>query len=146
MQVVIQFSFHKLCTVTLIVKIKLYSTCFTGLMSKPIAACKSVYISWEMASFIEAILNLWRLFKAHLFSSSDISACSLRCHFSAWLNTCLRRRTLVCTALMSSDSTSPLTTAHRPSNMSVTSSRVYVSSTSLCNKDMSIKLLQLKLS
>ena len=41
----------------------------------------------------------------------------------------------MCAALMSSDSTSPLTTAHRPSNMSVTSSRVYVSSTSLRNKN-----------
>ena len=40
----------------------------------------------------------------------------------------------MCAALMSSDSTSPLTTAQRPSNMSVTSSRVYVSSTSLCKQ------------
>lgn len=76
----------------------------------------------------------WNEHTPYLFSSSDMSACSFKCHFSAWLNTCLRRRTLVCAALMSSDSTSPLTTAQRPSNMSVTSSRVYVSSTSLCKQ------------
>ena len=67
----------------------------------------------------------------YLFSNSEISACSLRCHFSAWLNTCLRSRTLVCAVLINSVSTSPLTTAHRPSSISVISSNVYVSSTSL---------------
>lgn len=67
----------------------------------------------------------------HLFSSSDMSACSLRCHFSAWLKTCLSRRTLVCAVLINSDSTSPFTTAQRPVSISVISSKVYVSSTSL---------------
>lgn len=129
----------------LIFKIKTHSTCFTGLMSEPIHEVNgsAVYFNLLKSQYkchdkLPALLLNPFLTWAHLFSSSDISACSLRCHFSAWLNTCLSRRTLVCTALMSSDSTSPLTTAHRPSNISVTSSRVYVSSTSLCNKDSSI--------
>ena len=39
---------------------------------------------------------------AYLFSSSDMSVSRLRCHFSAWLNSCLRSRMLVWLVLRSS--------------------------------------------
>ena len=69
--------------------------------------------------------------KSYLFSNSEMSACSLRCHFSACIKSCRSNSTLVWAVLMSSDSTSPLTTASKPSNISVTSSAVNVSSVNL---------------
>ena len=65
------------------------------------------------------------------FCSSDISACNLRCHFSAWLNSCTKSKTFVWAAFISSFSTASFTTTFKPSNISSTSSTVNVSSWSL---------------
>ena len=55
---------------------------------------------------------------SYWFSSSETSALNFRCHFSACRKTWRSRRTFVCVVWISSDSTSPLTTAQRPNNMS----------------------------
>ncbi len=78
----------------------------------------------------------------YLFSNSEISACNLRCHFSACINTCLRSRMFVWAVLISSDSTSPWTTVRNPSNISSTSSTVNVSSVNL---ERNKNILQLRI-
>ncbi len=77
---------------------------------------------------------------SYLFSNSEMSACSLRCHFSAWRKSCRSNSTLVWAVLMSSDSTSPLTTASKPSSISVTSSAVNMSSVNLVSWQMKFKV------
>ena len=67
----------------------------------------------------------------YLFSSSEISACSFKCHFSDCWNSWRNRSTFVCVVLISSTSTSPLMTDNKPSSISVTSSMVKVSSINL---------------
>jgi len=83
------------------------------------------YVSlWWSTSSTDELLS-------YLFWSSERSACSLRCHFSACSNNCFSNRTVIWVELMSSVSMSARTTLHRLCSNSCTSSLVYVSSSSL---------------
>lgn len=86
------------------------------------------------------IINFTSRRQTNLFSSSEISAESFRCHFSACMNICLSKRTFVCAELISSASSSPWTLISKLFNMSFTSSIVYVVSSSLKYKDMKNKM------